>query len=332
MAPWLSLHFPVTSKGYTRFKYRVTDAGGLTSDATAAIFVGVEPFRIVFAGDPSVNGSPELYLADLVTAPVQITNATDGAMRLTGFVSSTNGATVAYRRASTSTPTTADLSFVRAATPKQDARITFPGGATLVQDANGRNQFTVSNDGQWIAAIARDGTNIDAAYVVNVSSPTTVTKVSIPGAVRASQPRFSNDSQMLYLLASPVSSAENDDLFAISLSGMAITQLSAPTPVSSNDDVLDYSIASDQSRILLRANRGGRVGLYYINPAQLQNETKVSHNLGLTETIVETTVGLPTECWRQRSDSTRRRTPCRTRCSASPHVSPTFHQRRTLGW
>ncbi len=88
--------------------------------------------------------------------------------------------------------------------------------------------------------------------------------------------------------------AENDDLFTVALSGMMVTQISAPTPVSSNDDVLDYSVASDQSRILLRANRGGRVGLYYINPAQLQTEVKVNHNLGLTEVIQETTVGLPT--------------------------------------
>jgi hypothetical protein len=284
---------PSDFKGYTRFKYRVTDAGGLTSDATAAIFLGVEPFRVVLAGDPASNGSNELYLADLVTAPAQITSATEGAMRLTGFVASTDGSTVVYRRASTATPTTADLSFVRTATPKQDARVVFPGGAVLVQGPDGRNQFAVSSDGRWIAAIARDGSNVDAAYVLNVSSPSTVTKVSIPGALRASLPRFSNDSQRLYLLASPVASAENDDLFTVSLATMAVTQVSQPTAVNTNNDVLDYSVASDQSRILIRANRGGRIGLYYINPAQLQVEVKVSHDLGLLDTIRETTVGLP---------------------------------------
>ncbi len=148
---------PGDFKGYTRFKYRVTDAGGLTSDATAAIFVGVEPFRIVFAGDPASNGSNELYFTDSVTAPVQITSATDGAMRLTGFVSSTEGSTVAYRRANTATPATG-RSVVRANRHSQTGCTNyFPGGATLVQDADGKNQFAVSNNGQWIAAIARDG-------------------------------------------------------------------------------------------------------------------------------------------------------------------------------
>ena len=277
---------PGDFKGYTRFKYRVTDPAGLTSDGVAAIFVGTEPFRVVFAGDQSANGSIELFLANLIGAPVQISSAADASLKLTGFIASTNGSTVVYRRASASA---SDLSFVRTSTPKQDARITFPAGATLVD-----NQYTVSSDGQWIAAVARDGSSVDAAYVVNVSSPSTVTKVSIPGAVRASLPRFSSDSKSLFLLASPVTNGENDDLYTVALSGMMVTQISAPTPLSSNDDVLDYSVASDQSRILLRANRTGRVGLYYINPAQLQTEVKVNHNLGLTEVIQETTVGQPT--------------------------------------
>jgi hypothetical protein len=284
---------PGSFKGFTRFKYRVTDAGGLTSTATAAIFTGADPFHIVFAGDATANGSYELYLLDLIAPPVQLTNATEGALRLSGFATSTNGSTVVYGRASTTTPSTTDLSFVRTATPKQDVRIVFPVGAALVPDDQGRNQFAVSGDGQWIVAIARDGTSVDSAYVLNVASPTTVTKVNIPGAARASLPRFSNDSQTLFLLASPTTNGANDDLFTVSLSGLMVTQISQPTAVNSNDDVLDYSVASDQSRILLRANRAGRVGLFYINPSQLQVETKVSHNLGLTETILETTVGLP---------------------------------------
>ncbi len=95
------------------------------------------------------------------------------------------------------------------------------------------------------------------------------------------------------MLASPVTSGANNDLYTVALNGLAVSQLSAPTAVNSNDDVLDYAVASDQSRILLRANRAGRVGLYFINPSQLQSEIKVSHNLGLTETILETTVALP---------------------------------------
>jgi hypothetical protein len=284
---------PGDFKGFTRFKYRVTDPAGLTSTATAGIFVGVEPFRVIFAGDSAANGSNELYLLNLVAPATQLTSATDGALRLRGFAASTNGATVVYRRTSTTTPATSDLSFVRTGNPRQDVHIVFPGSATLVQDAQGADQFGVSADGKWIVAIARDGASADAAYVLNVDTPTTVSKVSIPGTVRASLPRFSSNSQTLYLLASPVTVGSNDDLYAVALSGLAVSQLSAPTAVQSTDDVLDYSVASDQSRILLRANRSGRVGLYYIDTTRLQTETRVSQALGLTDTILESTISLP---------------------------------------
>lgn len=273
-------------KGFTRFKYKVADPAGLTSVATAAVFVGVDPFRVVFAGDAASNGSAEVYLYDLVSPAVQLSSATDASLRLNGFISSADGSTVVYRLTNPATPTTSDLSFVRTATPRQDVRIALPAGATWVD-------YNVSSNGQWIVAIGRDSAGADAPYVINVSSPTTVSKVNIAGTMRASLPRFSNDSQTLYVLASPSTSGANDDLYLVALANLGVSQLSGPTAASSTDDVLEYSVASDQSRILLRANRGGRIGLYYINPSQLQTEIKVSHDLGLTETLLESTVGLP---------------------------------------
>jgi hypothetical protein len=283
---------PSGFKGTTRFRYRVTDPGGLSSVATAAIFVGTEPFRVIFAGDAAANGSNEIYLADFVSAPANLTTATDGLLRLHSFASSSNGATVVYRRTSTASPPTSDLSFVRAANPRQDVRIALPTGVTLVSDVQPADQYRVSDDGQWIVFIARDGLNADAAYVLNVTSPATIRKVEIAGTVRAGLPRFSSNSQTLFLLASVSAGGANKDLYAVELSNLAVTLLSAPSAASSADDVLDYAVASDQARILLRANRNGRVGLYFVNPSQLQTEVRVSQALGLTETILESTTGL----------------------------------------
>jgi hypothetical protein len=103
---------------------------------------------------------------------VELTHATQGALRLTGFVTATNGSTVVYRRDGTTTPSTSDLPFVRTATPKQDVHVVFPGGAALVQDAHGNNQFGVSSAGQWIVAIARDGSSVDSAYATFDDSET----------------------------------------------------------------------------------------------------------------------------------------------------------------
>ncbi len=105
-------------------------------------------------------------------------------MKLTGFLASTNGNTVVYRRASATRPIG---SVLRANGDSEAGRAHH---LSRRRHDSSTSQFTVSSDGQWIAAVARDGSNVDAAYVVNVSSPSTVTKVSIPGAVRASLPVF----------------------------------------------------------------------------------------------------------------------------------------------
>ncbi len=279
-------------KGITRFRYRATDSGTLSSVASVAIFVGTDPFRAIFAGDAAANGSNEIYLSDFASAPALLSTATEGTLRLHSFVSSSNGATVVYRRTSTDTPSTSDLSFVRTANPHQDVRIALPTGVTLVSDASPTDQYRVSDDGQWIVFIARDGLNADAAYVLNTATPTTIRKAEIASTVRATLPRFSSNSQTLFLLASASAGGTNKNLYAVELSTLAVTQLSAPSAVNSADDVLDYAVASDQGRILLRANRNGRVGLYFVNPSQLQTEVRVSQALGLTETVLETTIGL----------------------------------------
>ena len=104
---------PPGFKGVTRFKYRVTDSSAASSVATAAIFIGAEPFRLAFAADPAANGSTEVFMSDFVADATALTSATEGTMRLRGFAVSDNGATVAYRREDQTTPSRVDLSFVR---------------------------------------------------------------------------------------------------------------------------------------------------------------------------------------------------------------------------
>jgi hypothetical protein len=283
---------PSGFKGVTWFKYRTTDAGGLSSVATAVIYVGTDPFRVLFAGDANSNGSVEVYLANFLGAPTAVTTATDGTLRLKGFVASDNGSTVVYRRQDTATPATTDLSFVRTATPSQQVRITMPSGMTLLQDAGGNDQYRVSPDGQWIAFIARDAANVQAIYVLNVATPTTVTKVNVPGAQSVMSPGFAKNSQNLYLLASPTANGANRSLYVVALSSLSVSLVSAPNALVSADDVVDYSVAPDQSRVLIRANRGGREGLYFIDASHLQTEVQVSHPFALTENLVSYLIGL----------------------------------------
>jgi len=278
-------------KGVTRFKYRVTDSSSASAIGTAAVFVGVEPFRVIFAGDPAGNGSPEVFMSDFVAEPAALTAATDGNMRLRGFAASRNGATVAYRREDQTNAASVDLGFVRTTPPVQRGTVPLPAGATLPLDASSADQYIVSPDGQWLALIARVG-NVEAVYVFNVASPA-LTLVSPPNTAFASRLSFSHDSRSLFFLASSVAGGGARSLYTVTPAGPSPTvAVSAISDPATSDDVLDYSIAANQTSILIHANRGGRQGLFFIDARQLQTETQVSHALAFGESIGASTISL----------------------------------------
>ncbi|WP_129778219.1 Ig-like domain-containing protein [Peristeroidobacter soli] len=282
---------PAGFKGVTRFKYRVTDSSAASAIGIAAVFVGVEPFRVVFAGDPAANGSSEIYLSDFISAPTVLTAATEGTMRLRGFAASRNGTTVAYRREDQTNAARVDLGFVRTTAPVQRGAVPLPAGATLPLDASNTDQFIVSPDGQWIALVARVG-SVDGVYVFNAATPGALARVSPTNAVFASRLRFSNDSR-LFFLASPVAGGGTKSLYTVTPAGPSTTvAVSALSDPATSDDVLDYSIAANQSSILIQANRAGRQGLFFIDARQLQTELQVSHTLAFGETISASTVSL----------------------------------------
>ncbi len=284
---------PGDFKGVTHFKYRVTDSSGASSEiATVAVFVGTEPFRVVFAGDPAANGSTEIFMGDFVTDATALTSATEGTMRLKGFAVSENGATVAYRREDQTTPSKVDLSFVRTGATNQKGVVPLPIGATLPRDSDNKDQFVVSPDGQWIALVARDTNNADGVYVLNVASPATLTKVSPVDTVFANRLRFSRDSKSLYFLASSIPDSGRSLYTVTPASPSAAVLVSELSNPAKSDDVVDYSISANQAAILVQANRDGGVGLFFIDASRLQTEMQVNDDLPSGERITESTLTL----------------------------------------
>lgn len=280
---------PTDFKGVTRFRYRITDTSGAWTTAAAAVFVGVEPFRAVFALDPQQNGGYEVYLSDFAAAPVALTSASEGDLRLQGFVASENGATIAYRRESQSAPGTMDLTVVRTSAPEQEIPVPLPAGATLPLDA-GKEQFVLSPNGEWLALIVRVS-GVDAAYVFNVTNAGTLTNVSPSGAVFASRLRFSADSRNIYLLASTVAGGAAKTLYTTTPGTPTLTvPVSAVSDAAASEDVIDYAVAPDQTAIVVHAERASGAGLFYIDARQLQSETRISRSLALGETIADSTL------------------------------------------
>ena len=289
----ISLAGLASFKGLTHFTYQVTDPSGMTAKASAAIFVGTDPFRASFVGDAPANGSNEVYLTDFAADPVVMTAATQGTLRLQGYAISDSGSTVVYRVQDTTSAATTSLSFVKTSAPAQATAIQLPSGTVPVQDANNNDQYIVSPDGNWIAVIAGQGSS-DSLYVVNVANPTVVSQVEPSGAAYATRPTFSLDSKSIYFLATTVAGGAHKSLYFASLSMPAQTTLiSAASDPATSDEIYAYSVSPDQTRILLDANRSGRRGIYFVDAAHPATENQVSRAMAFGQSIQGSTVGLP---------------------------------------
>jgi hypothetical protein len=237
-------------------------------------------------------------LTDFASTPTQISTATQGTLKLKGFAIADTGTTVVYRTQDTNSAATNRLSLVRTATPATQVSIPIANGLVPVLDSQGRDQFVVSPDGNWIALIAGAG-NSNTLYVVNAAAtPPVVTSVvpTIAGnaATYATQPTFTSDSKSLYFLAKIAASGDNKSLFVVSVSNLAApTMVSALSVPATNDDITEYSVAQNQSTIVTQANRSGRVGLYHIDPSKLQSENPVNTAPDPLTAITSSTVGLP---------------------------------------
>jgi hypothetical protein len=163
----------------------------------------------------------------------------------------------------------------------------------LPLDANNRDQFIVSPDGRWIALIARVG-SADGVYVLDTLSPATLVKASPAASVSASRLRFSRDSKTLYFLAASVPGGVSKTLYTVTAATPTATvPVSVISDPATTDDVLDYSISTNQTAILIHASRAGRQGLFFIDARQLQTEVQVSHSLAFGESIAASTIALP---------------------------------------
>ena len=279
-------------KGVTRFGFTVTDPSGATAAAHLAVFVGTDPFRAVFAGDANADGSNEVYLTDFAGDPAVVTKATQGNLRLKGFAVADNGATVVYRTQDTTAAGTTHLAFVQTKTPTQDVAIPLPNGVVPVVDGNGKDQFVVSPDGQWIALVAGQAGGSSSLYVVNVTKPAVVSPVAPSGSAYAAQPTFSPDSKNIYFLATSDATGRGRSLYFANLGNpAAVALVSKASNPATSDDVLSYVVAPDQTRILELANRLGRNALYFIDPANLAMEVQLNAEPPFGMLITGTSVG-----------------------------------------
>lgn len=284
---------PAGFRGVTRFKYKVADPSNAASVATAAVFVDIAPFRAIFVGDEPGDGSNEMYLTDLVSAPVKLTTATQGTTRLRSFMAAANGSTVVYRRRDQFLQPT-DMHFVRTADPATQIPIQLPIGMTLLPEPlSNLDSYVVSPDGQWIAAVAaKSPAGTVAVVLLDVAHPSVFHSATPPDTISAKGLQFSRDSQHLYFFAGVPSDTTGYALYRTALATPdQSTPLSAPA-AALNDEAQFYWLLEDPSKVVLSARRNDVVNLYYVSTANPRTETRLNHAVAPDDSIVSTVVQL----------------------------------------
>lgn len=257
-------NLPANFRGFTRFQYRVTDAGGRSAVATAGVFIGVKPMRATFVAYENGTGPNTVYFTDLVNPPRNLSAATPSALTLGGFVTSADGSALLHYYYANGSDAVEEAYYQRTAPGNAPVRLTLPAG---VAAAAGFEFFglTMSNDGRWVAAIGRPiATAMDSPqgslYLFDSANPSTLFNVVIPGASLLIAPMFSNDSAHLYMVGANVESpssggfltsglVEAGAIYRLSLSNLQAQRLTnAPDPSRSLPTF--YPIAPDGSRIV----------------------------------------------------------------------------------
>ena len=247
---------PADFKGLTRFTYRVAAPQGVSTTATAVVFVDTEPFRAVFSLNADDIDS-DLVISDFAGEPTTLVEGGTSDQRLRSYIPSKNGATVAFVRADPNNEAeTEEICFV-----KTQGGLA-PVCPALRSDLRLTN-FAISPNGRWIASGLRNLDGSVAAssiFLIDTENPTGLI-IDIVDTPYAFDPRFSADSQYVYFKASDV-----HDEPALAVYRMDVTdpthsvRMSQFIPASR---IVGYVVSNDGSKIVLQRSTGDQ-GFYLV--------------------------------------------------------------------
>lgn len=180
-------------KGFTKFDYRITDAAGVTADATVLAFVGIEPFKVVnfrSSVDPDVQG---FYVHDLF-AERRATEANASGLSSFDMVRfAAGGAALVYRGVNLATGW--ELRYLDLTDPAAQTRlVNEPRNGVSVDD------FVVSRDGRYVAyRVSASGLG-SWIELFDVETPGFGTRLSLPFDVQpgAAQVQFNELGTFVY--------------------------------------------------------------------------------------------------------------------------------------
>jgi hypothetical protein len=136
---------PAGFKGFTKFNYRIADTAGLTAEASALVFVGIEPFKVVnfrASLDPAMQG---FYVNDLFGERRATEVDAVGINNFSVVRFAAGGRALAYLGVNTSTSVT-EVRYLDLTDPAASTRlVNEPRGDFAI------GEIAISRDGRYVA-------------------------------------------------------------------------------------------------------------------------------------------------------------------------------------
>lgn len=239
----VALTLPQGFKGFTRFDYRITDAAGITADATAQVFVGIEPFSVFFYGVPSGGGEPGIYLNDLFTSRLVHPPIADGTPEK--LVVSADGSALAYvlRVGNDFQVWYVDVDHLGVQRP-----------AAIVASGQVVDDVAISRDGRHVATVVRtDASPVDVREVqlLDADDAAPPSRVSLDPAdhLASYAPRFNAAGTALYYIANVAFPGESA-VYKATLATRAVERVTPVLPAAPGATYQLFWVSDDESRIL----------------------------------------------------------------------------------
>jgi hypothetical protein len=239
---------PAGFKGFTKFNYRITDAAGVTADATALAFVGIEPFKIVnfrISADPDLSG---FYVHDLFEER-QATEANAGALDNFNMVRfAAGGRALVYLGTNTTTNLT-ELRYLDLTDPAASTRV-----VGEPRTGFGISQFDISRDGRYVAYHVNSTGLGSWIELFDAEAAGYGTRLSLPSDAQliSSQPQFNDAGTMVYY--SGCAPSPSTSLCAVHRASVAsrIVERVAPVVPGANATLL-LPVTRDDDRIVFQS-------------------------------------------------------------------------------
>jgi hypothetical protein len=260
---------PAGFVGTIGFHYRVTDAAGSTSEATAVLFVGIPAYQLLYSAIDA-TGTTGLWLHDFASWRRIVTTPT-GQPQERLVTTSKHGEVVAFQRgtgASAEEWQASNRVFIQRTAPgsptvevQAPAGLEFTPAQLFIETSILVSPLVLSSDGRWLAVAVRptgvvSGTGATFIYLVDTTAPGTMVRVA-PTYGFVWRPTFVEGTHKLLVIASTQQLNGESEVLSVDADAPAtVTRLSQPQTAG----VYIQSIAPsrDGSRVITFGTQAGK--------------------------------------------------------------------------